>query len=40
MASEFNALSLEGYKKWSSAEAVLKAWAKQFRKRLDEAKAE
>ena len=32
-------LSLDGYKKWSSAEAVLKAWAKQFRKRLDDVKA-
>ncbi len=32
-------LSLAGYKKWSSAESVLKAWAKQFRKRLDEAKS-
>lgn len=34
-----SALSLDGYKKWSSAESVLKAWAKQFRRRLDEAKS-
>ncbi len=34
-----SALSLDGYSQWSSAESVLKAWAEQFRKRLDEAKS-
>jgi len=34
-----SALSLDGYKEWSSAESVLKAWAKQFRKRLDEVRS-
>ncbi len=34
-----SALSLDGYSQWSSAESVLKAWAKQFRKRLDEIKS-
>ena len=34
-----NALSLAGYSEWSSAETVLKDWAKKFRERLDKARA-
>lgn len=33
-------ISLSGFKRWSSAEAVIKEWAKRFRKRLDEAHGE
>lgn len=32
-----NRLSFEGLSKWGDAEAVMKGWAKRFRKRLDEA---
>jgi hypothetical protein len=34
-----NRLSFDGVSKWGDAEAVMKAWAKRFRKRLDEAHA-
>lgn len=30
-------ISLQGFSNWSSAEAVIKGWAKEFRKRLDKA---
>ncbi len=36
-SSQGGRISLQGYKKWSSAEAVIKEWAARFRKRLDEA---
>ena len=32
-----NRLSFDGVSKWGDAEAVMKGWAKRFRKRLDEA---
>ncbi len=31
-----NRLSLDGVSKWGDTEAVMKDWAKRFRKRLDE----
>lgn len=34
-----NRLSFDGVSKWGDAEAVMKSWAKRFRKRLDEAHA-